>query len=183
MTPLALAHDSTLEHCQSCILCAFQRTVHMPTEPSSLATCRSLSAFRTHHRSFPDLPVAPLLAPIFWSASKGTHDTLACTFLFDGPASADASADTCNDCQNYKSVPKNRKQDFRYSPRRRPPTEPFLPPSFSTTSGINQFPTNIEEVDELTSTCHVRAFSLTTLSSSSFHFHSSSSSALCTSSA
>src|SRR5882724_9629402 len=45
------------------------------------------------------------------------------------------------------------RQSFQHSPCQRPPTAPFSPPSFSATSGIDQFPTKIKEVDELTSNC------------------------------
>jgi len=69
------------------------------------ATGRNLNAFGIHHRSFPDLPETPPV-PNSSQHLKAFTTPRARTFLLDGPASADASADAstfCNDCQETTS--------------------------------------------------------------------------------
>src|SRR5882724_5413818 len=63
-------------HWRSPVLPELSSIVCPPTESSSLATCRSLSASCTHHRSFPGLPPTLLPVPNIRSASEGTHDIL-----------------------------------------------------------------------------------------------------------
>src|SRR5882724_4078381 len=140
----------------------------MLTEPLSLETGRSLHASCTHHRSFPDLPAAPLPAPSFRSVSEGTHNTVSMHLPLGQPHPCRClcrCSQLLSKLQVSFWIPETT---FRYLPRRRPPTEPFSPPSFSATSGIDQFSTKIKEVDECTSNCLFCAFSLITLSSSAF---------------
>src|SRR5882724_9845992 len=132
----------------------------MPIEPSFSATCRNLSASRTCRRSFPDPPI-PLPAPISRSDSDGTYDTGTRTLLFDGPASADASADTCKDCQHHESVPNTGNFISGTHPINiHPPSFLCLLP-FSQHLELISFSTKIKEVDKCTSNCLFRAFSLT----------------------
>src|SRR5882724_3701672 len=136
----------------------------MPIEPSFSATCRNLSASRTHRRSFPDPPI-PLPAPISQSASNGTHETGTCTFLFDSPASADPSADTFKDCQHHESVPNTRNKVSSTHPINIHPLSFLCLLPFSQHLELISFSTKIKEVDKCTSNYLFWAFSLATRSS------------------
>src|SRR5882724_13076466 len=149
------------------------------------ATGRNLNTFAIHHRSFPDLPATPLV-PNSSQHPKAFMTPRARTFLLDGPASADASADASmfrNDCQETTSQFQIPVTDVPVLTLSTSTIQTFL----ASLCFFNIWNRSVSDNTKKSLTTHYQlplpglfqAFSLIALSSSSFHFRSSSSFAFC----